>query len=226
MPDTNIKSKVIDEAAEYLKISREMVVREIETMKSELHKIWNSNRPQTIEELKKFYNEQPLHFFNVLDFNTWSDAQYPKVNLIEYGIKTAVDFGCGCGTTAVYLSDLGIQTDVAELSEPLRKFAVWRLRKRGYTTNEVSLANMMPLKKKYDLVTCIDVLEHLINPLEMVYHFAQHAKYFYATALKPQDMSQHLNLWPREKVIDIFIDLGWKPIWLAQDEGRGFFESA
>jgi 2-polyprenyl-3-methyl-5-hydroxy-6-metoxy-1,4-benzoquinol methylase len=227
MPDTNVKSHIIDEAAEFLGTDRDYVVKKIAEMKAILHKIWAKKNPSSLDALRKFYNEEPLHFFNVLDFNTWSDAQYPPVDFREYNIKLALDYGCGCGTTALALLDKGVEEiAIAELSEPLRNFAIWRLNKKGIKPLVIEVKDFRPLDRHFDLITTIDVLEHLPHPIDMVYHFAKHARYLYSTALKPQDMSQHLNLWPKEEVVKLFEILGWRALWLAKDEGRGFFESA
>jgi 2-polyprenyl-3-methyl-5-hydroxy-6-metoxy-1,4-benzoquinol methylase len=111
------------------------------------------------------------------------------------------------------------------MDDLLIEFTVWRMQKRKHSVGIVTLDSFKPIKKNYDLITCIDVLEHLINPLEMLTQFRDHAKYLYITALKPADISQHLNMWNKDRIIDIMKAIGWKPIWLAADEGRGFFEN-
>lgn len=228
MPETKVDHKVVDEAAEYLGVPRAQVIVRMAEMKATLHKVWNATNPDSLDALRKFYSgENPLHFYNVLEFNTWSDAQYPRVDFVKYGIQSAFDYGCGCGTTAVHLVENGIKKiAITELSDSLRKFAIWRLKKRGVEPEVVAVKDFRPLSKRYDLITCIDVMEHLPNPMDMMYHFSKHCKYFYSTALKPADISQHLNLWPKERIIELLAVFGFKPLWLAADAGRGFFESS
>jgi len=222
--ETVTTNLIIDEAAEFLCLSREEVLENIVKMKNELHKDWNRANPTSIEELKTFYNEHPLHFYNVIDFDTWSDAQNVRVPFGKVEIKTAFDYGCGGGKTAVFLGDRKISVDVCDLDIRLRDFTVWRMKQRNYAVDVVELDSLKPIKKQYDLITCVDVLEHMINPLEMMTQFREHAKYFYCTALKPKAISQHLNMWDQDRIIDVMKAIGWNAIWLAGDEGRGFFE--
>jgi 2-polyprenyl-3-methyl-5-hydroxy-6-metoxy-1,4-benzoquinol methylase len=232
MPITNYEHIVIQESAEFLTVTKEYVRLQIEEMKASLHKIWNSMSPNDIESVTRFYTSNPLHFYNVIEFNTWSDAQRPPIleGVTKGGkirLKSALDFGCGCGTTAIFLSELGesgIQVDIADVNTQLQNFAKWRLDRRGYKSEIVSLLGFKPIKKHYDLITCLDVLEHLTNPLEMISHFREHADYVYLTALKPAKISQHLNLWDSERIIDIICAIGFEAMWLAPDQGRGLFK--
>jgi len=222
--ETVTDNPIIDEAAEFLNLSRLEVLENLIKMKNELHKDWNKVNPSNLSSLNDFYMTHPLHFYNVLDFDTWSDAQIPKIKFDGLGIKTAFDYGCGAGKTAVHLGEKGISVDICEMDPLLRDFTTWRMQKRKFSIGIVSLDSFKPIKKNYDLITCIDVLEHMINPLEMLTQFREHAKYLYVTALKPKAISQHLNMWDQERIIDIMKAIGWSPIWLASDEGRGFFE--
>lgn len=223
--DTNPNSPLVDEVALYLSISKAQVLEKIKLMKETLHKIWMVGHPETIDEIKDFYLKNELHFYNVIDFNTWSNAQQIPVDIQGKGITTAIDFGSGCGTTALYLAERGVKVDLLELSPQLLSFAKWRLAKKGFAYGVVTPSDIDPLKKNYDLVTCIDVLEHTVNPMELFYHFSKKAKYLYSTALMPKAMSQHLNLWPQENIVGLLDILGWESQVMFENGGRGFFKS-
>ena len=220
----NYEHEIITDAIEFLNIDRNEIEKKISEMENTLHKIWNNRNPQTYIDILNFYQTEELAFYNVIQFNTWSNAQKPSISFKKFPIKTALDFGCGGGTTALYLAEQGYEVDICDVNSKLVEFTKFRLNKNGYQCNIIPLDKFKPLTKNYDFITTIDVLEHVLNPLELIIHFRKHSKYWYSTALKPSQISQHLCLWDNEKIIDIIKSIGWNPIWLAGDEGRGFFE--
>ena len=220
----DINNPIIDEASEFLNMKREYIVAKIYEMENNLHKIWNQRNPQTYSEIIDFYKKEELHFFNVLQFNLWSNAQMPFVDFNKYPIKTCFEFGCGIGTTALLLAEMGFEVDIADANIKLVEFTKFRLNKRGYKCNIINIDKYKPLEKSYDLITTIDVLEHVLNPIELMVHFREYSKYWYVTNLNPAKISQHLCLWNNDRIIDIIKAIGWNPLWLAEDSGRGFFE--
>jgi SAM-dependent methyltransferase len=47
-------------------------------------------------------------------------------------------------------------------------FAAWRLRRRGYTVRTIDLKRESLPRDGFDLVACLDVLEHIPRPLDVV----------------------------------------------------------
>lgn len=220
----NLEHPIITDAMEFLKINKNEIDLRIKIALGEKLKIWYELNPQNIIELYDYYDNNEVSFYDTLQFNTWSNAQKPFVDFKKYPIKTALEFGCGCGSTALYLAEQGFEVTIADINEMMLDFTSFRLNKYGYNCNKLDLSELKPLKTNYDLVTTIDVLEHVINPLELIIHFRDYCKFWYSTALKPKEMPEHLGLWKNDKIIDIIKSIGWNPIWLAGDEGRGFFE--
>lgn len=66
---------------------------------------------------------------------------------------------------------------LVDLPTPMLNFARWRFREASNVeAKEPGLAADLPLTRDYDVITCMDVLEHVINPLEVVKHLAEHLK--------------------------------------------------
>jgi len=220
----NMKHPIIADAMEYTGLTEDGIYDKIEISQKELHKKWIEKDPQTYFEILNFYQNSEIGFYDILQYNTWSNAQKPFIDITKYDIKTVLEFGCGCGQTALILAGQGFEVDIADVNNLMTGFTFFRLKKNGYKCNIVQLDKYKPLTKNYDIITTVDVLEHIINPFEMIIHFREHSKYWYSTALKPIKMAQHLCLWENDKIIDIVKAIGWQPVQLSNDEGRGFFK--
>lgn len=115
----------------------------------------------------------------------WWDPKGPmqtlhKVNPLRLGFikdscelrgRTVVDIGCGGGVLAEPLTRLGARVTGVDLAENLLGIAAEHARSEGldidyrYTSAE-SLAEERP--ESYDIVTCMEVLEHVPRPKDLV----------------------------------------------------------
>jgi chemotaxis methyl-accepting protein methylase len=64
-----------------------------------------------------------------------------------------------------------------DLPTPTLEFARWRFRDRpNVEFKGPGLGSDLPLSSDYDVITCLDVLEHVVNPLDVVKHLVEHLK--------------------------------------------------
>ena len=106
---------------------------------SSLHKI-NPARFQYIEEqIKKHFN---------------------KTNIIS-----ALDIGCGGGLISEPLAQLGVNVTAIDASEKSIKIAKTHAKKQKLKIDyKCSLIEDMPKSKKYDVITALEIIEHIDNP--------------------------------------------------------------
>lgn len=139
----------------------------------EMAAAWRKRNPTTPEEIRRFYAETDLYLWELLTWNgseeyapylrrigsladAWPPSQFPR----------ALDYGCGVGTTALRLSELGYQVTVADVPGRTFDFAKARLRRHGINFEAVDLTTDEPPlpSEGWDVITCFDVIEHVPDP--------------------------------------------------------------
>jgi 2-polyprenyl-3-methyl-5-hydroxy-6-metoxy-1,4-benzoquinol methylase len=85
------------------------------------------------------------------------------------------EYGCGVAPVAAWLYPRfsGWRYTLVDLPSPMLDFARWRFRRRdNVEVLEPGFGADLPLRRDYDVIVCLEVLEHVINPLEVARHLA------------------------------------------------------
>jgi len=130
--------------------------------------IWSSKDRSTEEATEAFYNEH--------DADLWRQAYlartryiYKKKILLASHIAHAIkarqilDYGCGAGVLVHYLKRKGFVVDAADIPSPTLEF----VKTMGLNSVLTITKDLQLQKEQYDLITCLDALEHTFTPLEI-----------------------------------------------------------
>lgn len=81
--------------------------------------------------------------------------------------KVVLDFGCGVGSHGLYFLQSGaLRVDFLDVNGPAIKYAKYRVEKRDLLERSNFLLPDAELgHQKYDVIFCIDVMEHLASPI-------------------------------------------------------------
>jgi 2-polyprenyl-3-methyl-5-hydroxy-6-metoxy-1,4-benzoquinol methylase len=169
------------ELAEYTDQSVDAVLAAMPGAKEKFAERWKSELPDKVgtKGLASFYNRDLLEAYELSYWHGGGLGELPTsyagaaLSLKTMGARTVLDYGSGIGSGAIVLSHMGLQTDIADVSEPLLAYASWRLRKRGRSFTAYNLLNTPPPLRSYDAICCFDVLEHTENPKEVIDRLAR-----------------------------------------------------
>jgi 2-polyprenyl-3-methyl-5-hydroxy-6-metoxy-1,4-benzoquinol methylase len=138
----------------------------------ELADEWRERSPQSVEDIDRFYTETDLYLWELLAWN--GGASYgPYLRRLEELARTfpperhprALDYGCGVGTAALKLAELGYAVTIADVPGRTLAFARERFRRRGVEADVLELARDTRLPRgEWDVLVCFDVLEHVADP--------------------------------------------------------------
>ena len=119
-------------------------------------------------EILEFYRTTNSYLFDLTTFN----SQYPHARTLaalvcmgkERGLKRVLDFGSGIGSVGLFFAANGFEVALADVSEPLLKYAAWRFENRGLRVQIINLNQQKLPEDAFDMVTAFDVFEHLAQP--------------------------------------------------------------
>jgi 2-polyprenyl-3-methyl-5-hydroxy-6-metoxy-1,4-benzoquinol methylase len=128
---------------------------------------WEKKGPMTDERGKSFYKQTTNYMYELGEWHLFvdnkreSDVQLVK-DVVALKPKNVLDFGGGVGLNSLMLSRAGLDVTLADLDSTSMKFAQFRAKRHGqmlkYWKTDVE---PMPPDATYDVILCLDVLEHL-----------------------------------------------------------------
>jgi SAM-dependent methyltransferase len=87
---------------------------------------------------------------------------------LEQQCRNHLDFGSGVGAGSILFARHGFTISLADISSTLLGFSRWRLQRRGLPAQVLDLKNAALPGANFDLITAMDVFEHLVDPVESV----------------------------------------------------------
>jgi len=79
-----------------------------------------------------------------------------------------LDYGSGIGSGAILFASNGFDVTLADISEPMLRFACWRLEKRNLPYRAIHLRSESLADGVWEIITMLDVPEHVADPLELM----------------------------------------------------------
>jgi 2-polyprenyl-3-methyl-5-hydroxy-6-metoxy-1,4-benzoquinol methylase len=140
-------------------------------LKSDWERIVKRDDASSIE---RFYDKSHAHLFELTWWHTLADDQTPLAYVLALDFacrrpgRRYLDFGAGVGSGAILFATHGFEVALADISSPLLRFAEWRLTQRGLTAQTIDLKTLKLPTNAFDVITTMDVFEHLADPVAAV----------------------------------------------------------
>ena len=128
------------------------------------------------EELEKFDELAKSWWDPQGDFKSLHQINPLRINFIKERTtlagKQVLDIGCGGGLLAEVLSDLGAIVTAIDASEKTINVAKAHAKEVGSNVNYIKASleefSKIEPKAKFDVITCLEMLEHVPNPLQIL----------------------------------------------------------
>lgn len=175
-----------------------------------------------------FYDRSDAYIFDLMAWHSLADDNGPLAYVValrfaeQRGCRAYLDFGSGVGSGAILFGRHQFSIALADISSNLLSFARARCEARGLAAAYIDLKTSELPDASFDMVTAMDVWEHLTNPVETASQIAKAIKpggfLFGRFAAEPdEDHPQHIvyDFEPtfRRLTKEGFVEV-WRDEWL------------
>jgi SAM-dependent methyltransferase len=170
----DVRAELVQEAADFLGISEDVAWERLRGAGDRFREEWarTVDNPSDAAALAEFYNRSDTELFELIEWHASDPIHYRTLVLRDVAIRQPgrayLDYGSGIGSDAVVFGNAGFDVTLADISDCLLGFAAFRCRKRGFRVHTIDLKREAPPANAFDVVFCLDVLEHIPQPLEVV----------------------------------------------------------
>lgn len=151
----------------------ESVRRRCECAVQSLKDAWNE-RVKDACQVERFYDEADLFIDELMWWHTLKEDDTPLAYvaalkfIIGRDLKQVLDFGSGVGSGGLLYVKHGMSVTLADISSVLIEFCAWRFKQRGLAVRFIDLKTERLPRAAFDLITAMDVFEHVIDPVDTI----------------------------------------------------------
>src|SRR5258706_12210574 len=170
----DIREALVREAAEFLGLSLTDGWHRFRGAGERFRQEWERNvaDPADAHTLTRFYNHSDTELFELIEWHASDQIHYRTLIVGDYAARRPgrafLDYGSGIGSDALVFGQTGFEVTLADISDILLAFAAFRCRRRGFTVRTLDLKREQLSSNSYDVVLCLDVLEHIPAPLTTI----------------------------------------------------------
>ncbi len=144
----------------------------------EAAKLWAGKPRRSEADYRAFYAETDYWVLRQMYYHRNSSFHRVAAVMRRVGkVGDCCEYGSGVAPVTAWLRPRfpAWRYTLVDLPSPMLEFARWRFRAcANVETLEPGFGSDLPLVRRYDVITCLEVLEHVINPLEVVRHLVEH----------------------------------------------------
>jgi 2-polyprenyl-3-methyl-5-hydroxy-6-metoxy-1,4-benzoquinol methylase len=151
------------------------VRRRCEQAVADLRREWENNvEPADPRSVERFYDESQTMLHELMWWHTLGEDVSPLAYVLalrfaqRHGCQRYLDFGAGVGAGGLLFARHGLQATLADISSSLLGFSAWRLGIRKLPARYIDLKHSQLSGQSFDVITAMDVFEHLSDPVEVV----------------------------------------------------------
>jgi 2-polyprenyl-3-methyl-5-hydroxy-6-metoxy-1,4-benzoquinol methylase/glycosyltransferase involved in cell wall biosynthesis len=175
----NMREDVIAEIADYTGESPDAVRQRFEQKEHDEALCQQFRPPQTevtSADVERLYDSRD-YVYHLMETPLFLPGLIDRIRLavstaLHFEKKTFLDFGAGVGRDGIAFARFGFDCTHADLPGAVRDFAAWRYAQRGLNVHVADTRNLPD--RRFDVVLCCDVLEHVFDPVEVIAKLCAH----------------------------------------------------
>jgi 2-polyprenyl-3-methyl-5-hydroxy-6-metoxy-1,4-benzoquinol methylase len=150
--------------------------------KREHKESWYRKSRKNESDFREFYKEVNIYPFRQPYLWRYKNVEW-YINLIsDIDQPKILEYGCGsaCLTEKLIKKYPSFNYTIADIPSVTLEFVRWKKEKYNYKYKILEIGpgrEGIPLSENYNLIVCTDVLEHTLNPLDIVKSFVHHLEY-------------------------------------------------
>jgi SAM-dependent methyltransferase len=171
----DLVASLAGELADHLGIPAAEVSRLGPSAAKRIEREWKEHvRPGRPGSIEGFYDRAEVHLHELTWWHTLAEDDSPLAYVVAlrfaqaHGCRDYLDFGSGIGSAGVLFASAGFSVWLADISSALLDFSRRRLRARGLSVQHLDLKREQLPAEAFDIVTAMDVFEHLVDPVAAV----------------------------------------------------------
>jgi 2-polyprenyl-3-methyl-5-hydroxy-6-metoxy-1,4-benzoquinol methylase len=180
-------------------------------------------QPADRQSIERFYDESQAMLYELTWWHTLGEDVSPLSYVLalrfaqQHGCRSYLDFGAGVGAGGILFARHGLQAALADISSSLLRFSAWRLGIRKLPAQYFDLKLSGLPSQAFDVITAMDVFEHLSDPVQAVENLWEALKpggFLYAriSAEPDEDRPQHI-VQDFEPTFEHMRALGFVEVW-------------
>jgi hypothetical protein len=234
----DLVASLTGELADHLGVPAAQVIRLGQEADERIEREWEEQVTAGSQgSIEGFYDRAEVHLHELIWWHTLAEDDSPLAYVVAlrfaqaHHLRDYLDFGSGVGSAGVLFASAGFSVCLADISSALLDFSRRRLEARGLSARHLDLKREGLPVEAFDIVTAMDVFEHLLDPVAAVDELWRSLRpggflfgRFAATAGDPR--SEHI-VTDFEPVFERLEQLGMAQVW--QDEwlwGHQAFQKA
>ncbi|MBU1085648.1 class I SAM-dependent methyltransferase [Patescibacteria group bacterium] len=164
------------ELSRYFKVTPDKIINQYQQKRPQTALLWSKKKRKTKEQIHSFYQETDYFIYRQTYFHRHKSYLDIALALLLKPAGKFCEYGGGVGPITNKLINFfpNWQYHITDLDCPVLSFAKWRFKNKRNVSFSTVTSKPLPLKDKFDVIVCHQVLEHVTNPLDVVKHFVDH----------------------------------------------------
>ena len=193
--------EIVGVLSEYFNISKKEITWLLKSGGRLNADFWLMYNPKTDQEKVDFYQLKPFYIFDLAYWHMTRVQIKFRSKLLSLASGKVLDYGAGIGDFTLNIYKNKLPTSYADVGGKTFEFAKWLFKKNSADIIMIDLAKE-DISDSYDTIFCVDVIEHVNNPKEVLTKLISHLNKGGKIVVTALTINEESNIHPMHQKID------------------------